>query len=105
MPGPACLVKYDGGTSLVCTALWTAVHARPSILYDQIVDVREENRQTFCDLARQAKFKAVGKMNERVYEACKESVKHLRMLFPFIRRSFYFFYIAGGKILVEVVRR
>ena len=63
------------------------------------------NPHTFSKLARKAKFEAVSKMNERMQEARQEPVEHLRMLFALVIRTFYVFYIFGGKIGVEVGRR
>jgi len=41
-------------------------------------------------------------MNEGMQEARQEPVEHLRMLFALVIRTFYVFYIFGGKIGVEV---
>lgn len=66
IPSPGSWAKNDGGTSSVCSPLWTAAHARPDVLQNWIGDARTKNQLTFRNLAWQAEFEAISKMNERM---------------------------------------
>jgi len=106
IPGPGSLAKNEGGTRSVCSALWTAVQARPGVFSASGRGCQgPRNPHTFSNLARKTKLEAVSRMNERMQEARQEPVKHLRMFFALVIRAFYIFHIFSGKIGVEVGRR